>query len=321
MTFLRFFILQSCLFFCVQSAQAQLPGLEMAYDRLLNSTRSRIVAQNLIGNSKPETCHSQALEIRADGKIEITLVFGYMDVSGGQDFNDSGTALYGNGHVLDLDAKNALRGFLKSRCPSRKAVACDFRGSGDTLTKRVRDRWTNQNLNVTIHLAAPAVTPYNSENTGKYSGNQRQSSERVKNIFLNALQTQDATIYMGHARSGGGPDFLPPELYNNGHVNYSHYKSAQAGIRSMLAALGGAAEPSSVVGVLACKSTGLFANRIRSEAPGSLLVTADDLFDYNDILPTGYAMLEALISQRCSNEFTNLVKVQPASKRFLDIFF
>ncbi len=320
MIFLRFFIVSIVLLLTAQSF-AQLPGLESAYGRLLGRTRSRIQNQNLITSGASQTCHTQALDIRADGRIDITVVFGYMDVSGGQDFNDSGNNLYGNGHVLDLDGKAALRSLLKSRCPSRNIVACDFKGSGDTLTKRIRDRWSNTNLQVTVRLASPAVTAYNAYNVGNYAAQQRRSSQNAKNIFLSGLQTQDATIYMGHARSGGGPDFSPPVLYNNGHVNYSHYKSQREGIRSMLGALQAAAEPSSVIGVLACKSTGLFANSIRNKAPGSLIVTASDLFDYNDILPTGYAMIEAIVSQRCSSEFTNLVKVQPGSRNFLNLFY
>ncbi len=320
MVFFRLIISLFVLLFATQ-AVAQLPGLETAYGRLLDRTRDRIQSQNLISNGASKTCHTQALDIRADGRIDITVVFGYMDVSGGQDFNDSGNNLYGNGHVLDLDGKEALRSLLKARCPSRKVVACGFSGNGDTLTKRIRDRWSNTSLRVTVRLAAPAVTAYNSHNVGSYAAQQRRSSENTKNIFLSGLQTQDATIYMGHARSGGGPDFSPPVLYNNGHVNYSHYRSQRDGIRSMLGALQAASEPSSVIGVLACKSTGLFANSIRSKAPGSLLVTASDLFDYNDILPTGYAMIEAIVSQRCSNEFTNLVKVQPGSRNFINLFY
>lgn len=308
------------IFIGLAQAQAQIPGLETAYDNLLTSTQDRIVSQNLT-NGQSKTCHPQALEIRADGKIEITVAFGYMDVSGGQDFNDSGTSIYGNGHVLDIDAKNALKGVLKAACPSSKLKACGFRGNGDTLTKRIKDRWSNTNLNVTIRLASPSVTSYNSQNVGANAGRQNQSSANVRNIFLSALQTQDVTLYLGHARSGGGPDFMPPILTGGGHVNYPHYRKQQEGIGSMLSVLGKAQEPSSVVGVLACKSTDLFASRIRSKAPDSVLVTADALFDYNDILPTGYAIIEAVLSQRCSDEFTKLVKVQPKSKSFLDVFY
>jgi hypothetical protein len=104
-------------------------------------------------------------------------------------------------------------------------------------------------------------------------------------------------------------------------VNYSFYQSEQEGIRSLVGALRGAVMPPKVVGLLACKSTGLFANRVRNASPESILVTASDLFDYNDVLPTGYAMLEAIVSQRCTEDFEQVVKIQPNSRQFLRIAF
>jgi len=316
----RISILLIALFFS-PAVHASIPGLEMAYDRLLWRTNDKIVNQKSISSETPTSCHQQALDIRQDGKIDITVVFGYMDVSGGQEFNDSGNHLYGRGHVLDLDAKNALKGVLTSSCVGKQFSACGFRASGDKLTKRIRDRWTNQRLKITIHLASPAVSGSNSANAGQYQGRQAQASAKVKNTFLSGLQNSDATIYMGHARSGGGPDFLPPVLYNNGKVNYSYYKNKQEGIKSMLGALQAASRPSPIIGVLACKSTRLFKNSISKKAPDSVIITADALFDYNDILPTGYAILEGVISQRCSSEFTKVVKVQPTSQNFLKLFY
>lgn len=323
MLFKKLAIFISVLLFAKLSfAVSGLPGLEIAYERLLWRAQDKIVSENLLQNGQSQTCNRQMLEMRADGRIDITIVFGYMDVSGGQNFNDSGSHLYGNGNVLDLDAKQALKSLLVSSCThGRKSVACGFRGNGDRLRKTIRDRWTGQRLQVNIQLASPAVTGVNRLNIGQYSRQQQRSSQRTQNIFLNALQAQDVTIYMGHARSGGGPDFSPPILKSNGHVNYPLYRKQQKGIGSMIAALRQAREPSSVIGVLACKSTGLFASRIRRASPSSILITADELFDYKDILPTGYGIIEAVVGQRCAGEFSNVVKVQPKSSRFLNIFY
>lgn len=315
--FLQLFVATNL--FSVSLMAAGLPGLETAYDRLLWKTQSSIGQLDIDYKDAPSTCNKQTLEIRKDGKIDITVVFGYMDVSNGQDFQDSGNYLYGPGNVLDMDAKNSLRNILKSRCMGSEIHACGFKGSGDVLTKKIKDRWTRKRMNVTIRLAAPAVTPYDSVNKGQKKAQQQSSSANVKNLFLSGLQSADAVMYLGHARSGGGPDFKPPVLTSSGKVNYSYYKSKQEGIKSMLSALQGASRKPPVIGVLSCKSTGLFASRIKKKAPNSLLVTAADLFDYNDILPTGYAMLEALLGQRCTGEFNSITKVQPASSKFLHI--
>jgi hypothetical protein len=317
---MRTFVLFSFFTLFAPAVFANIPGLEATYSRMLGRTQATIVQKGLVPQTRPETCHRQALKIREDGQINIFVAFGYMDVSGGQDFEDSGMSLYGNGDVLDSDAKKALVGRLKTRCPSgQDSMACGFKGNGNSLRKTIRDRWSNSRIRVNIVLASPSVTSSDAANKGQYASRQQSSSAQVKNQFLGALQSYDAVIYMGHARSGGGPDFLPPVLYSSGAVNYSHYRSQQDGIRSMLGALSSNSAP--VIGVLACKSTGLFASRIRRRAPNSLLVTADELFDYNDILPTGYAMIEGLVSQSCTDEFERITKVQPASRRFLTVFY
>lgn len=299
---------------------ASIPGLEAIYGRMLSRTQSEIINRNLIPQSTPNTCNQQVLKMREDGVLNILVAFGYMDVSGGQDFSDSGTSLYGNGDVLDGDAKKALVNKLRARCPSGdRSMACGFRGNGNTLRKTIRDRWSNTRIQVNIILESSSVTSSDQANKGQYSSRQQNASQHVKGQFLGALKSYDAVIYMGHARSGGGPDFKPPVLYNNGAVNYGYYRQQREGIRSMLGVLGSQSAP--VIGVLACKSTGLFASSIRRKASNSLLVTADELFDYNDILPTGYAMLEGIISQSCSDEFSRLTKIQPASARFLSIFY
>ena len=136
--------------FSLNAMAAGLPGLETAYDRLLSFTQDKIGDLNTDHDNAPSTCNAQTLEIRKDGKIDITIVFGYMDVSNGQDFQDSGTHLYGPGNVLDMDAKNALRGMLKSRCYGPENFACGFKAKGDTLIKKIRDRWSNKKIKVVV---------------------------------------------------------------------------------------------------------------------------------------------------------------------------
>ena len=315
-------ILSAALVIFSSSAYGELPGLESAYLRHLSKTKNMIMSQSLIKDTIPNTCSQQVIDIRADGKIDILVAFGYMDVSNGQQFKDTGNYLYGPGDVLDIDAKNALRSLLKSPCPSAKKIfACGFRGNGDTLQKKIKDRWSKTRLKVTVTLLSPSVTGVDAINVSSKASQQEKKSQQAKQQFLQALTNKDAVLYLGHARSGGGPDFYPPVLKSNGKVDYSYYKSKKEGIRSMLGALEQTSTPASVIGVLACNSTGLFSASIKKRAPNSILVTAADLFDYNDILPTGYAMLEAIVSQRCASEFSNVSKVQPGSSKFLRVSF
>ncbi len=312
-----------CLSFLLSfHALANLPGLSTAYTRHLRKTQNLILQNNLLSDANPKTCHAQVVALANTKTIKIFLGFGYMDISQGQDYNDSASQMYGPGDVLDLDARDAMENILISDCPSdkgQKLMACGFSRKGQKLTKKIKNRFSNSNLNIEITLQSPSVTSKDANN--RVSKKQMTSSDRSRNHFLSALQTHDVVLYLGHARSGGGPDFYPPVLTASGRVNYDYYRAEQQGIGEMLSALRGAQQKPAVLGVLACKSTGLFANRIRKVTPQSILVTADELFDYNDILPTGYAMLEAVIQQRCTDSFSRVTKVQPASSNFLKVFF
>ena len=300
-------------------AFSSIPGLEAGYDRILSGTKSDLQRKKLLANPKVDRCSSQILNMRKDGVINIMASFGYMDITHGQGHTSDPNDLYGDGDVLDMDAAESLKKILKSSCNGNNKSACNFKGRGDRLTKTFNDRW-GKRITVNIDVISPSYTSDDQANKTTHKASQTSRTAWAKSLFLNALNDYDMVIYMGHARSGGGPDFAPPVTYNNGKVNYSHYQSRREGIRSMLNALGSSPNPPGVIGVLACYSTGLFAADVRRNAPNSKVVTSGDLFQFYDILPTGYAMIQAVVSQRCGGEFSKVVKIQPDSASTLSIF-
>ncbi len=314
-----FIIMTICLF--VFSAAAEIPGLTSAYTSHLLTTRNLIVSNNLLNEETPKTCHQQILNIAQDNIIKITLAFGYMDVTGGQDFNDSGTNLYKNGDVLDINAKNALENILLSKCQGQISKVCGFRRSGGFISKTITNRFTGKRLEIKINLIHPAVSAVDAHNRSNLWKQQEASSQNTQSQFLNSVLTDDVVVYLGHARSGGGPDFFPPVLRANGTVDYGFYQKNRTGIKNLISYLNHSTQTAPIIGLLACKSTGLFSNSVKKASPHSILITASDLFDYNDILPTGYALLEAIINQRCTEVFERVVKVQPKSAHFLKISF
>ncbi len=282
------------------------------YKRYLRSTQGMFPKTS---TAAPGSCNAPILEARRDGKIDITLVLGYLDVSGNQEMQGS----WPIGTVLDRNAHQALEQVLQDPCPNAFVRTCGFKLKSGKLVKTIRDRWTGQNIQVTVKLASSSVSTSNDDNISSKKGQQSRASARAKQIFSNALKSSDAVFYLGHARDGGGPDFEPPVLYSNGNVNYSQYK--REGINNMLTQLRSATRPAPLLAVLACHSTAHFSGSIKSTAPGSLLVTASDLFDDVDIVPTGLALIEALARQSCSREFESIVKVRPSSKNFLRVSF
>jgi hypothetical protein len=305
-------------------AQANLAGMATHYGHSIDLAKTMMATQGLFGPVTTQACEAQVPEMTKDGQINVTVAFGYMDVSTPDQSGDPVDLRLPRGTTLDRDAHAALELALLSACSTFSVkssmvrnTACGFTKSRGYLTKTIKDRFSGRRIAINLRLVAPSETSYDSLNTK--SPSQISRSRATTDAFHNGLQSDDVVIYMGHARSGGGPDFYPPVLDSKGRVDYGHYKSRREGINGMLRSLSSTRTPPKIIGVLACKSTPLFARQIKTEAPHSILVTAGELFDYNDILPTGYAMIEAIASQSCSQRFQDLLRIQPASRSFLQI--
>lgn len=317
---MKFFII-SFIFFTFQESWAatSIPGLSTAYYSRIMEIREVMAQKNFWNETVPTTCYAQIPQMSNDEEIKITLAFGYMDVSTGQEASYTEDSYYQIGHVLDLDAKEGMEYALSARCVDKNNFACGFKKSGRYYTKHILDRWSGRRKTVKVELIAPSVSVVNADNVGPLLRNQTASSLDAENRYLSAFVTSDVVLYLGHARSGGGPDFSPPILNNNGSVNYSHYKKNRLGFRKLLGAVAQGQTP--VVGLLACKSTGLFSREVKRQSPGSLIISADDLFDYNDILPTAYGIVEAVVGQRCGTTFEDIVRVVPSSANDLSLLF
>lgn len=305
----RLFILASLLF-ATSVTFANIPGLSGYYYKSMVFSQINAVKNYPLTNSKQ--CQSQLVNMSSDNQITIFVALGYLDFSAGQDFQDSSTSLYRFGDVLDLDAHKAFEQALTRTCSvgglgsNNQAFACGFSRSKGGFSKTIKNRFTGKNLKVYIKVASSAYSSDDQKNKTTYASKQNAKSKNTHAQFLAALKSYDSVIYLGHARSGGGPDFYPPRLLSNSHVDYGHYKKNRPGISSMLQSLQGNYGPD-VIGVLACKSTGLFSSSIRKYSPNSAVITADNLFDFSDLMPSGLNLIEAIVSQRCNENFSNVV--------------
>jgi hypothetical protein len=304
-------ILFCIFFFITQTTNASISGLSGHYSKSIVFSQIN-AAENFPLPNKETTCQSQILNMSQDNELTIFVALGYIDFSAGQDFNSS-TSLYGVGDVLDLDAYDAFTKALTRQCSAAglgkksKMFACGFSRSSGGFSKTITNRFTGKNMRVYIKVASSAYSSNDKQNKTTYAAKQTAKSKNTQSQFLSALKSYDAVIYMGHARSGGGPDFFPPKLLANGHVDYGYYKKNRPGISTMLGALQGSSD-SDMIGVLACKSTNLFASSIRKYAPNSGLVTADKLFAFDDLIPTGFTLVEGIVGQRCNENFSNVVQ-------------
>lgn len=293
-------------------AIAAIPGLKGYYTSNMEAAQITSVASYPIP-SQLSSCQSQISNMTKDGTLSIYVAIGYLDFSPGQDFTSSENSLYTFGQVLDPDAAAAFDVLLRQTCATTgfskgsKTTACNFSKSGNTYSKSIKDRFTGKTTKIKIKIANAAYSSDDKQNRTTYASQQNQMSQNAEAQFLSALQNHDVAIYLGHARSGGGPDFYPPRLLKSGKVDYAHYKKEKPGITKTLQALSATSGPS-VMPILACKSTGLFASSLQQYAANSLIITANNLFDFDDLIPTGMTMLEALTSQRCGDDFQNVIK-------------
>jgi hypothetical protein len=58
-----------------------------------------------------------------------------------------------------------------------------------------------------------------------------------------------------------------------------------------------------MVAILACNSTSLFAGRMAKASPGTMLLTANHAFNDVDFYPTGLAVIDTLLNERCDKNF------------------
>lgn len=297
--------------FTTTIAQAQISDLSGLYNREMVFAQID-AAQKFPRPDKETSCQPELLRLTQDNELTIFVAFGYLDFSAGQDF-DSSTSLYQYGNVLDIDAQSAFANALTRGCSTaglgdkNKIYACGFSRAKGGFSKTVTNRFTGQKMRVSIKMASSAYSSSDLKNKTTYLKEQTAKSKNTQAQFLAALKSYDATIYIGHARSGGGPDFYPPQLLANKHVDYGYYKKNRPGIKSMLGALSSSSD-SGLIGVLACKSTNLFAGSIKKYAPHSALITANGLFAFDDLIPTGFTLVEALVGQRCNENFSNVVQ-------------
>lgn len=162
----------------------------------------------------------------------------------------------------------------------------------DLLTIRM-DRGRRLNL----RIVNSAVGPDDREN--RATPYQKVRSAEARRAFLDGLARAHAVFYNGHARVGGGPDFAPPRLTRNDHVDYAWYKRHRPGLaqlRSVLARPGGA----KLVGLFACDAGTHFEDML-SRRPA---IVADELIYFADSLRVTLETIRNLIAMKCQPDFS-----------------
>jgi hypothetical protein len=305
----------AALILCFSLAQTAL-----AYDSSTNNYVNRLFAraralnadmleecENCTFASSPAAdpvCRDTYNSVFVKREVNIHIAFGYMDDSENAEGDYfAGKRLQFNESIDD----RALGGLIHQLVqPCRdEGGACGFtRDALDQKLLRKTVNYRGQTTLVQLHVTNGSATPILSINTAEGQKRQALATWVAEQNFFGSLDTSDLTIYTGHARSGGGPDFNPPVRRGDGHPDYEgYYRVKTPGLKRLVSALRGAKSHPKLLALIACKSDDLFRTPVLRAAPGMGFMATSDLMYFDDGFINTFLVLDGFLRQECDETF------------------
>jgi hypothetical protein len=175
--------------------------------------------------------------------LEVVIVFGYKDARPVR-------------FVSDRYERNYLVAQLLKPCQQGREDCGFQRGQsdGELFIKSFTDA-TDCRHQVQMKIVSSSVGP--DDEVNRKDPLQVWRSDWSENTFLEGLARARVIFYSGHSRDGGGPDFHPPRIVADGHVQYSWYRRHRPGVVKMAKALRGSeksAVGNKLIGLFSCES-------------------------------------------------------------------
>jgi len=221
--------------------------------------------------------------------LEVRIVFGYKDARPAR-------------FVADRYEMALLLQRLTAPCAAGRedcGFRWVFRGDADEpeqYSKMVRGPDGNPHR---VNLRVQQSSSGADDLTNRANPFQKWQSEAARTAFLEGIRTADVVFYDGHSRLGGGPDFTPPRLTSDDHVDYAHYQSRQPGLANFLQALKESSRLS-VLGLFSCSSTQHFAKKIERSRPGLRLFASEKSLYFSEALDEALGALNELLRMNCA---------------------
>lgn len=224
-------------------------------------------------------CIQQYEDFYQDGVLDISLVAGYLDMPN-------------IGKSLDQDGIEMIYGALTRPCGNIQTGACGFEETqkiypSKVILERSMGNLTDQaallglsdsssllrsDLRVRLTLTYSSWSNYDKDNFDgrKVRAEQIKTSEIAESAFFGSIgeaskikeKPCDVCAYLGHARSGGGPDFRPVPLdwrKKEGDPDYAQYLKTRTNFRRLLRAMEASKHPTKqLIAVMGCDSEGNF---------------------------------------------------------------
>lgn len=216
-------------------------------------------------------------------KIDLRVAFGYKDARPARFVGDRYERIY------------FMEQLLKP-CARPRHQACGFQRSpddGDLLLKEISHSLLSKTI-VQVRISGSAAGL--DDDANRKNPFQSVLSKKSEYNFLEGVARADATIYIGHSRDGGGPDFAPPELLKNDHVNYGLYQKTEPGVYKLKQAIAQADPKKHRIVLLSCLSSQHFTEK-KLGIQGNLmeLHTVKGLIYYSEALDQGLAEISKII--------------------------
>ncbi len=222
-------------------------------------------------------CDDFYANVRRTGEMKIILGVGYYDFSEGEPFKfqfrpDGSLGLvdydFGMNATLDQAFVKIYRDLLTQKCKGALQFCGFDEKSPGVFMKDVRSP-EGARIRARVELRSPSISTSHAQNVGPLKATQDARSAEITRWFFGSIDGADVVVYNGHARKGGGPDFAPPKLLANTHVNYGWYNKNTPGLNNLTSALRNAQTKPAAVLLMACNSTKLFSKQVAAASPKS----------------------------------------------------
>jgi hypothetical protein len=255
-------------------------------------------------NADP-VCQNQYDQVFGKSEVNVHVAFGYMDDS---EHPEGGH--YAGVHLLANESidNGALAGMIYQLVqPCRGDTgACGFtRHPVDQFLLSKQIQYRGRTVTVNLHMTNGSATPVFQVNTAEGRARQALATRISEENFFDTLGTSDLTVYNGHARSGGGPDFNPPIRRSlDGHPDYAgYYRIKQPGLKHLVSSLKKAPKQPPLLALIACDSDDLFRSTVQKAAPHTGLVTTSDLFYFENGFTATFLVVDSFLRQECGPTF------------------
>ena len=249
-----------------------------------------------IAYAQSPSCSLMQSALYSKSTIKIQMVLGYKDARPAR-------------YVGDRHERLAYIEKLTENCRGTNE-ACGFTRSEsdlDLFTKQIMMR--GQEKTIQLFIVNSSVGTDDQEN--RSDPFQVWKSRHAQDSFLNGIEESDVVFYNGHSRFGGGPDFRPPMLSDNGAVDPSFYQTRRAGLGKLLDALEDSqrpkqplfSQPLKILGLFSCSSSQHFTSEIRKVSHTGV-IASHVLMYYSDAMTQSLESLDDVLSQRCPKGIT-----------------